>query len=363
MSDASSPQVRDHETREQRMDRRKTEPSGRTEKREITAVKKNLFVRRARQRERERERERERDDIEIVATEQASTRSTSNREVRKNDTRHGERQRKVRRRERKGVQEDGRGGRRSNEPTSHGVVSTRAPLPLSSFSSPLPTSLHLLLRPSSSTAFTVLLLLRPLRFSSDAVVRSFSRSFSPVPRLYIIHISTLVFGRLCGSTIIHTLFSSPCARRTARVTPGTCNLRGVRERYADRPATLCREAEWSFCLTFARRCTLPWKFASTRRGWPDGRTFDHREPLRHRCSSELIRDANPRHSPTTTNDRFIASEFRVSREKMGLIATEEYSDESSRTGILEGYEDYPQCRNVCTFAKEKHRMDPHRWSH
>ena len=60
MSDASSPQVRDHETREQRMDRRKTEPSGRTEKREITAVKKNLFVRRARQRERERERERER---------------------------------------------------------------------------------------------------------------------------------------------------------------------------------------------------------------------------------------------------------------------------------------------------------------
>lgn len=265
MSDASSPQVRDHETREQRTDRRKTEPSDRTEKREITAVKKNLFVRRARQRERETESERD-GDIEIVATEQASTRSTSNREVRKNDTRHGERQRKVRRRERKGVQEDGRGGRRSNEPTSHGVVSTRAPLPLSSFSSPLPTSLHLLLRPSSSTAFTVFLLLRSLRFSSDAVVRSFSRSFSPVPRLYIIHISTLVFGRLCGSTIIHTLFSSPCARRAARVTPGTCNLRGVRERYADRPATLCREAEWPFCLTFARRYTLPWKFASARRG-------------------------------------------------------------------------------------------------
>lgn len=57
-------------------------------------------------------------------------------------------------------------------------------------------------------------------------------------------------------------------------------------------------------------------------------------PTRHRCSSELIRDADPRHSPTTTNDRFVASEFRVSIEKMELLSTEEYG-ESSRTGTLE----------------------------
>lgn len=119
----------------------------------------------------------------------------------------------------RGYRRYGRGGRRSNEPTSHGVVSTRAPLPLFSFSSPLPTrpppspssffhhrSLHLFLRSS--------LLVPP---AEPQVSLAPSLLF---PRLYIIHISTLVFGRLCGSTIIHTLVSSSrcvCARVGARV--------------------------------------------------------------------------------------------------------------------------------------------------
>ena len=160
----------------------------------------------------------------------------------------------------------------------------------------LSSSLHLLVLPSSSTVLTTAVLLLLFLSSSSFLLPSRRRvpcSVSPIPRLYIIHISTLVFGRLCGSTIIHTLVSSRCvrARRGARVTPGTCNLRGVRERrYAKRSATLCREAEKErerkkerfFCLTFARCAAPPWKFASTVKRIHsldrEGTLFDYRVP-------------------------------------------------------------------------------------
>lgn len=128
-------------------------------------------------------------------------------------------------REWKGVEEDGRGGRRSNEPTSHGVVSTRAPLPLfSSFSSPLRL-------PASTFSLVLLLLLLSPSSPPPSPSRSASRSFSRVPRHYIIHISTLVFGNVVRRSCTRS-FLPLCARWDARVTLGTCNLCGVRERYA-----------------------------------------------------------------------------------------------------------------------------------
>lgn len=151
-------------------------------------------------------------------------------------------------REWKGVEEDGRGGRRSNEPTSHGVVSTRAPLPLfSSFSSPLPTSLHLVL---------LLLLLSPPPSPSPS--RSASCSFSRVPRHYIIHISTLVFGNVVRRSYTRS-FLSLCVRALGRA----CNARDMQSLRG--PREICRQHRveernsQSFCLTFARP---PWKFAS-----------------------------------------------------------------------------------------------------
>lgn len=127
-------------------------------------------------------------------------------------------------REWKGAEEDGRGGRRSNEPTSHGVVSTRAPLPLfSSFSSPLPTSLHLFPRPSSSS------------FASS-FPSSFSFSFSFCLSLLLSCPSPLYYSyfharvRQCGSTIVYTLFPvSVCALGRACNARDMQSLRGPRE--------------------------------------------------------------------------------------------------------------------------------------
>ena len=127
-------------------------------------------------------------------------------------------------REWKGVEEDGRGGRRSNEPTSHGVVSTRAPLPLfSSFSSPLPTSLHLFPRPSSSSSSS-------FAFFSSSLSFSFCLSLllsCPSP-LYYSYFHARV--RQCGSTLMYTFFpASVCALGRACNARDMQSLRGPRE--------------------------------------------------------------------------------------------------------------------------------------
>lgn len=164
----------------------------------------------------------------------------------------------MKRKKRKGVQEDGWGGRRSNEPTSHGVVSTRAPLPLFSFSSPLPTSLHLFLLPSSSsTVLSTVFFLRPPAEPSCLLLR-----LSYPSPLYYSYFHARVRSAMWFDDHPHARFFSVCVRRSARVTPGTCNLRGVRERrYAKRPTTLCREAArereavllLNFCTVWLRR--------------------------------------------------------------------------------------------------------------
>lgn len=87
--------------------------------------------------------------------------------------------------------------------------------------------------PASTFSLVLLLLLLLLSPSSPppSPSRSASRSFSRVPRHYIIHISTLVFGNVVRRSCTRS-FLPLCARWDARVTLGTCNLCGVRERYA-----------------------------------------------------------------------------------------------------------------------------------
>lgn len=103
MSDASSPQVRDHETRRRKRERGRE--IGRKKKREGRTAWK---------------RESEWSETTIPLDKRARTR------------RHGA-QRGRERRGRQGGKGPSRGGRRSNEPTSHGVVPTRALSRVSSF--------------------------------------------------------------------------------------------------------------------------------------------------------------------------------------------------------------------------------------
>ena len=87
--------------------------------------------------------------------------------------------------------------------------------------------------PASTFSLVLLRLLSPPPSPppSPSPSPSASRSFSRVPRHYIIHISTLVFGNVVRRSYTRS-FLSLCARWDARVTLGTCNLCGVRERYA-----------------------------------------------------------------------------------------------------------------------------------
>lgn len=98
-----------------------------------------------------------------------------------------------------------------------------------------------------ASTFSFFLLLRPPSSSFLLPSRRVSCSVSPPSLASIL----FIFPRSCSLGYVvrrssTRSFFSVCARarRGARVTPGTCNLRGVHQRrYAKRPTTLCREAE------------------------------------------------------------------------------------------------------------------------
>lgn len=154
MSDASSPQVRDHETREGRV---RAEPRG------------DEMADGARRRYR-LANERERDEPGLARRGMAGGKGPS------------------------------RGGRRSNEPTSHGVVPTRAPSRFFLlFSRCLP-------RVPRSLAFSLFL---PPR-----------RRRSRPSRAYIIHISTLIFfDYVVRRSTFSPIFPVPVTIRRARNRP------------------------------------------------------------------------------------------------------------------------------------------------